>query len=89
MKNYGLIKYLNADITNFTSVKGIKRRQKIASLLKKLLLIATKEKIVVENYPELEKNEPSVQADVLVRREEDRRYDLKRYLRETLVLSPK
>ena len=57
MKNYGLIKYLNADITNFTSVKGIKRRQKIASLLKKLLIIATKEKIVVENYPELEKKE--------------------------------
>ena len=43
MKNYGLIKYLNADITNFTSVKGIKRRQKIAGALKKLLIIATKE----------------------------------------------
>ena len=60
MKNYGLIKYLNADITNFTSVKGIKRRQKIAGALKKLLIIATKEKIVVENYPELEKNEPYI-----------------------------
>ena len=56
MKNYWLIKYLNADITNFTSVKGIKRRQKIAGVLKKLLIIATKEKIVVENYPELEEN---------------------------------
>lgn len=62
MKNYGLINLLNADVENFTTIKGIERRKRIAKLLKKILVIATPEKIIVENYPELEPDTPYIFA---------------------------
>lgn len=62
MKNYGLIKLLNSDVDNFTTVGGIKMRRKIAKLLKKLLIMATPEKIVVGNYPKLQPNTPYIFA---------------------------
>lgn len=62
MKNYGLIDLLNSDVENFTTINGIERRKKIAKLLKKILIMATPEKIIVENYPKLESNTPYIFA---------------------------
>ena len=62
MKNYGLVNLLHSDVENFTTINGIKRRRKISKLLKKLLIIATPEKIIVENYPKLEPNIPYIFA---------------------------
>ena len=39
MKNYKLVDLLDADLDSFTTDKGIERRRKIASLLKKVLKI--------------------------------------------------
>lgn len=62
VKNYGLINLLDANAENFTTIKGIERRKKIAKLLKKVLIMATQEKIIVENYPELEPDTPYIFA---------------------------
>lgn len=62
MKNYKLVDLLTADVDSFTTDKGIKIRQVIAKALKKLLVIATPEKIVVDNYPNLEKDMPYIFA---------------------------
>lgn len=59
-KNYKLVDLLDADIDNFTTDKGIEMRKKIAKPLKKILKIATPEKIVVDNYPKLNPNEPYI-----------------------------
>lgn len=62
MKNYGLIHLLNADVENFTTIKGIHRRKRMARILKKLLILAIREKIIIENYPRLETNIPYIFA---------------------------
>lgn len=59
-KNYKLVDLLDADIDNFTTDKGIEMRKKISKPLKKILKIATPEKIVVDNYPKLNPNEPYI-----------------------------
>lgn len=53
-KNKMLVKFMKADVNNFTSNAGIKIRRRFAGILKKILIVATKEKIIVENYPKLE-----------------------------------
>lgn len=60
MKNFGLIKFLDADVNSFTSDMGLKIRKIIAKPLKILLKIATPEKIHVIKYPQLKKNEPYI-----------------------------
>lgn len=62
MKNYGLISLLDSDVENFTTVRGIKIRKRIAKILKKILVMATPEKIIVESYPELASNTPYIFA---------------------------
>lgn len=59
-KNYKLVDLLNADVNSFTTDKGIKRRKKIAKILKKVLKIAISEKIIIDRYPELEPDEPYI-----------------------------
>lgn len=59
-KNYKLVALLDADINSFTSDKGIKRRRIIAKVLKKILKIATPEKIIIDRYPDLNPNEPYI-----------------------------
>lgn len=59
-KNYKLVDLLDADINSFTSDRGIKIRRKIAPALKKVLKIATPEKIIIDKYPELNPNEPYI-----------------------------
>lgn len=60
MKNYKLVDLLDANVDNFTSDRGIRIRQKIAKPLKKVLKVATPEKIVVDRYPKLEENQPYI-----------------------------
>lgn len=59
-KNYKLVDLLDADVETFTSDKGIVRRRKIAKVLKKVLKIATPEKIIIDRYPELNPDEPYI-----------------------------
>ncbi len=59
-KNYKLVNLLDANVENFTSDTGIKIRRKIAKPLKKILKLATPEKIIIDNYPKLNKNEPYI-----------------------------
>ncbi len=59
-KNYKLVDLLDAGVDNFTTDKGIERRRKIAKPLKKILKIATPEKIIIDKYPELNKDEPYI-----------------------------
>ena len=60
IKNYKLINLLDSNVENFTTDYGIKLRQKIAKPLKKILKVATPEKIIIDNYPKLSKNEPYI-----------------------------
>lgn len=62
MKNIGLIRYKKADINNFTSATGLKIRQLINKPLRFILKLATNGKIIVENYPKLEKDKPYIFA---------------------------
>lgn len=62
MKNIGLEKYKNANVENFTSDFGIIIRRKMQKMFKLVLQSATKRKIILENYPTLEKNKPYIFA---------------------------
>jgi len=62
LKNYKLVDLLNANVDNFTTDRGLEIRRKYAKLLKFFLKIATPEKIIVDNYPQLNKNEPYIFA---------------------------
>lgn len=62
MKNIGLIKLENANINNFTSITGLKIRRIINRPVRYILKKATKGNVIVENYPELEKNKPYIFA---------------------------
>lgn len=60
MKNYKLVDLLEANVENFTTDRGIRIRQKISKPLKKVLKISTPEKIVIDRYPQLEKEQPYI-----------------------------
>ncbi len=62
MKNIGLIKLEHANIENFTTDTGIKFRRFINKPVRSLLKIATKGKIIIEEYPNLEENTPYIFA---------------------------
>lgn len=61
-KNYKLVDLLNADVNTFTSDNGIKIRKKTAKILKKVLNVATPEKIIIDRYPKLELDTPYIFA---------------------------
>lgn len=57
MFHTGLDRYLTADINTFTTDTGIKFRKKFCNKLwRRLLKLCTARKIIVEQYPELEKD---------------------------------
>ena len=62
VKNYKLVNLLDADVDSFTTDKGIERRKKYAKILKKVLKVATPEKIIVDSYPNLNPDEPYIFA---------------------------
>ena len=60
MKNYGIQKFKYSNINNFTSNHGIKIRRAMNPYLRKLLRLATKGEIIVDNYPCLKDNIPYI-----------------------------
>lgn len=60
MKNYGILKFENADVESFTSDTGLKLRRAINPVLRPILRAATDGKVIVEDYPKLEKGEPYI-----------------------------
>ena len=60
MKNYGLLKFRNVDVDNFTTKTGMNIRKKINPILRKVFKLATKSEIIVDNYPDLDKNKPYI-----------------------------
>lgn len=57
MKNYGILRFKDANIDNFTSDVGMKVRKKLNPIFRKLLKIINEEEIIIENYPELNDDE--------------------------------
>lgn len=57
MKNYGIMKFQYANVDNFTSDFGMNFRKKINPLLRKVLKLATKGELIVDNYPVLNDDE--------------------------------
>ena len=62
MKNYGIIKLKNANINNFTTDFGMNLRRRINKPLRKIFKVLTKGKIIIDNYPKLEKDKPYIFA---------------------------
>lgn len=60
MKNIGLSKIKTSNVDTFTTDFGIKFRRAINKPLRKVLNAATKRDIIVEAYPNLEKNRPYI-----------------------------
>lgn len=57
MKNYGIIKFQYANVDNFTSNFGMNFRKRINPVLRRILKLATKGELIVDNYPELNDDE--------------------------------
>ena len=60
MKNYGIMKFQYSNVDNFTSNVGMNIRKKINPLLRKILKLAVKGCLIIDNYPKLEENEPYI-----------------------------
>lgn len=60
MKNIGLIGLKDKDTGHFTTDTGIKFRRLFNPLLRRILKLAAKHKIIVENYPKLTKGKPYI-----------------------------
>ena len=58
--NYGLLRYKNADINNFTSIFGIKVRRVIYPYVRFILRKALGGKIHIEKYPKLLNKQPYI-----------------------------
>lgn len=56
MKNYGILKYNNVGVDNFTSDIGLELRKKINPILRRLLKLAVKGELIIDRYPKLEKD---------------------------------
>lgn len=54
MKNYGIMGFKDSNVENFTSNIGMDIRKKINKPLRKILKLATKGEIIIDNYPTLE-----------------------------------
>lgn len=55
IRNIGMSKVLEWDVEHFTSPVGIKIRQMISPVFRRALKLGTKRKIIVEQYPKLDK----------------------------------
>lgn len=55
MKNYGILKYSNVGVDDFTSETGIKIRRELNPVFRVVFKVATKGNVIIENYPKLEK----------------------------------
>ncbi len=62
MDNIGIKWVKDATIDNFTSDIGIKIRRGINTPLRQILKMATKREIIIDRYPNLEKNKPYIFA---------------------------
>lgn len=60
MFHTGLDRYLTATVENFTSEIGIKIRRAVNKPWRMILKCCTKRKIVIENYPDLDKKTPYI-----------------------------
>lgn len=60
MKNYGIMRFQNANVENFTSDFGMEFRKKINPFLRKILKFATKGELIIDNYPDLNDKEPYI-----------------------------
>lgn len=60
IKNIGLLRLEKSTSETFVTETGIKIRKKIFKMLQKPLVLATPKKMVVENYPKLEKGKPYI-----------------------------
>ena len=56
MKNYGILKYSNVGVDDFTSETGLKIRRELNPVLRVVFKAATKGNVIIENYPKLEKD---------------------------------
>lgn len=62
MKNIGLMRCTVSDAAGFTTETGIRLRRAVNPLLRRVLHLAVKRRIVVEQYPALEPGEPYIFA---------------------------
>ena len=60
MKNYGIMRFKNSNVDNFTSDYGMKIRKKINLPLRKILKLAVKGELIIDNYPKLEDDKPYI-----------------------------
>lgn len=61
-KNIGLVDWKNKDAENFTTDAGIVIRRKINPIVKGLIKLATKQTVILDGYPALDKNETYIFA---------------------------
>lgn len=62
MKNIGIPKVMEWGVDNFTTPVGLKIRRFINPVFRRLLKLGTRRKIIVEQYPKLEKGKPYIFA---------------------------
>lgn len=62
MKNIGLIKLKEANVDNFTTITGLKLRRIFNKPLRYVLKKVTKGNIIIDSYPNLEKDKPYIFA---------------------------
>lgn len=60
IKNYGLWRFKNRTVENFTTDYGIYLRKIIHPILRKVIGVTVEGNIVVDQYPKLEKHEPYI-----------------------------
>lgn len=60
MRNTGLMRCTTASAESFTTEAGIKLRRTASPILRKVLRLAVKRKIVVEQYPVLKQGQPYI-----------------------------
>lgn len=62
MKNYGLLKFKHTSVESFTTDFGLRIRKIINKPLRRIFRLITKGKIILINYPKLNRNEPYIFA---------------------------
>ena len=63
MKNIGIPKVMEWGVDNFTTPVGLKIRRFINPVFRRLLKLGTRRKIIVEQYPKLEKGKPYISVN--------------------------
>lgn len=60
MKNIGITKVMKWGVDDFTSPAGLMFRRMINPVFRRLLRFGTRRKIVIEQYPKLERGQPYI-----------------------------